>query len=151
VRQYTGGVGGEVLKSYKTGSALAAGEAPELKDIPLVSRFVGAANAQSAVSASYFQTVKRMHEHAATVKGMAKDGKDVAAYVAAHPEARLTLKPGPRQSSPLEAVERQISKLRQQQRAIKAAGGDKEAAAAVDKAISDLMAEFTKQAKEAKR
>ena len=67
-----------------------------------------------------------------------------------HPEAALALKRGPRVSAPHDAVQRQISKLRQQQRAAKAAGQDKEALQRIEQAITDAMASFNAQVKAAK-
>ena len=116
VRGYTGGLGGEVLKAGKTVASLARGEAPEVKNIPLVSRFFGMANSRSSTSATYFANVKRLREHEAEQKAL--EGDALEAYLRRHPEAELTMPPARRVASPLNKVTRDISKLRQEQRGL---------------------------------
>lgn len=150
VGQYAGGIGREVMNALRTGDAVRQGQAPDVARIPLVGRFVGSGNTTQAVRSVFFENIKALDAHAKIVRGMAGEGRDVRAYVLEHPEARLAIKPGGRQAAPFEAVERQIAKLRQQMRAMKAAGQDKEQIARVEQAITDAMASFNAQVKAAK-
>lgn len=150
IGQYAGGVGREVMNALRTGDALRQGQAPDVARIPLVGRFVGSGSAASATRSVFYENIKKLNEHADIVKGMAGDGQDAAAYVRQHPEATLALKRGPRVSAPHDAVQRQISKLRQQQRAAKASGADKETLQRIEQAITDVMASFNARVKAAK-
>jgi N12 class adenine-specific DNA methylase len=150
VGQYAGGLGREVMNGLRSLDTVRAGGAPDVARVPLLGRFVGSANAASATRSVFYENMKKLNAHERIIKGMAGAGQDVPAYLAKNPEARMALKPGPRVSAPHDAVLRQIGKMRQEQRAMKAAGADKEAIARLDKAITDLMARFNAQVQAAK-
>jgi hypothetical protein len=139
VKQYTGGLGGEATKALKVADALRQGDLPEIKDVPLLSRFVGYSKSTTATSASFYETLKRMREHEAEIKDAAGAGVDVEAYLRKYPEAALY--------KDARRAQREVSKL---QRDLKRVAAGSEEAKAIEENIQAIKDAFLQAVKEAK-
>lgn len=91
VGQGTGGVGREVMKVGKVGTAVATGNTDQLAsyDIPLAGRFYGDTSSPAANSQHFYDNVTKMAEHEATIKGMRERKENVNDYIKENPDARL--------------------------------------------------------------
>ena len=91
VGQGTGGVGREVMKIGKVGTAVSTGNTDQLAsyDIPLAGRFYGDINSPAANSQHFYDNITKMAEHEATIKGMRERKENVNEYMQNNPEARL--------------------------------------------------------------
>lgn len=122
--QITGGLGREVNKAFQ--AMTSSKDLPPHK-IPLVGRFYGALDSSTGTKARYFRDLKELSSYELGVKGRAKDGKDVEAYLEANPKARLFAMG--------DATALAISKLEKYKRGLQ----DKEEVKAVDDQILGLM------------
>jgi len=91
VGQGTGGVGREIMKIGKVGTAVSTGNTDQLAsyDIPLAGRFYGDINSPAANSQHFYDNITKMAEHEATIKGMRERKENVNEYMQNNPEARL--------------------------------------------------------------
>jgi len=91
VGQGTGGVGREIMKIGKVGTAVSTGNTDQLAsyDIPLAGRFYGDINSPAANSQHFYDNITKMAEHEATIKGMRERKENVNEYMQNNPESRL--------------------------------------------------------------
>jgi hypothetical protein len=130
--QFTGGVGREIIKAGTTADSLFTGEELPTYKVPLVGRFYGDVTGQASQGDAFYTNVRIMNEYQNEMKGIAKEGGDIAKFMESHPEARL--------ARVSDLALRQVQNLRKQQRAIKEAGGDnREAVKVIDERITQIM------------
>jgi hypothetical protein len=130
--QFTGGVGREIIKAGTTLNALGTGEELPTYKVPLVGRFYGDVTGQASQGNAFYTNVRMMNEYQNEMKGIAKEGGDIAKFMESHPEARL--------ARVSDLALRQVQNLRKQQRAIKETGGDnREAVRVIDERITQIM------------
>ncbi len=134
--QVTGGVGREAGKLQQTLSASASGEDLPPHKIPLLGRFYGDSQTQSAQAGSFYASLNRINEYEAEIKGLRKEGKgaELSAYLKDNPEARLF--------QAANSFERTVQKLRVQKRDLMAKDAPDEQIKAVEKQITDRMTRF---------
>ncbi len=134
--QATGGVGRELSKIQQTASATITGEDLPVHKIPLVGRFYGNAETQSAQSSKFYATINRLNEHEAEIKGLQKDrkGAELSEYLAENPEARLF--------KMANAVELDVQKMRRMKRELLALGAPQERIKALEERITAKMTQF---------
>lgn len=137
--QATGGVGREIGKAQQTTSAALSGEDLPVHKIPLVGRFYGDADTQSAQSSKFYANINRLNEHEAEIKGLSKDKKvvELAKYKRENPDARLFERAN--------LVEREVQKQRRIKREMVALGEPPERIKAVEARITQLMTGFNEQ------
>jgi hypothetical protein len=136
IGQATGGVGREISKGLQTASAAYTGEELPTHKIPLVGRFYGDSDLQSAQSNAFYSAVKRIEEHELEIKGLRKDGKsaELAEYMSENPEARLV---------PMaNRVEIQIQNLQKRKRELMKNDADAAQIKAVENQITERMKVF---------
>ena len=134
--QATGGVGRELSKVQQTASATITGEDLPVHKIPLVGRFYGNAETQSAQSSKFYATINRLNEHEAEIKGLQKDrkGAELSEYLAENPEARLF--------KMANAVELEVQKMRRMKREMLALGAPQERIKTLEERITARMTQF---------
>lgn len=134
--QATGGVGRELSKVQQTASASITGEDLPVHKIPLVGRFYGNADTQSAQSSKFYATINRLNEHEAEIKGLQKDGKgaELREYLAENPDARLF--------KMANAVELEVQKMRRMKREMLALGAPQERIKTLEDRITAKMTQF---------
>ena len=129
--QATGGVGREIMKIGKAGSALATGEELSTSNVPIVGRMIGNANQRSAETARFYENIKRLNEHKAEIEGRAKSDQEIDAYMEKHPDSALYQEAG--------KFYKQISDLHKAKKELKLMGADKEDIKALDDAALEYM------------
>lgn len=129
--QATGGVGREIMKIGKAGTALATGEELSTSNVPVVGRMIGNANQKSAETARFYENIKRLNEHKAEIEGRAKSDQEIDAYMEKHPESALYQEAG--------KFYKQISDLHKAKKELKLMGADKEDIKALDDAALEYM------------
>jgi hypothetical protein len=129
--QVTGGVGRELGKAAQLGQTAVTGEELPTYKIPLLGRLYGNADAQHAQASRFYSTLKVMARHEAEIKGRARGGGDVRAYLAEHPEARLWVAAN--------KYERGVSELKRTRREMVKRGQD---VRMLDVRIAENMARF---------
>jgi hypothetical protein len=152
--QVTGGVGRELGKLEQTATAGVTGEELPPHKIPLVGRFYGNADGPSGQATRFYETLNRMAEHEAQLKGMAKEfdeaktpaeraeiKAEVKAYKADHPEWALF------QSA--NSLERVVRELRQKKREMLKAGDSRARIKAVEEKITAVMTKMNEAAERA--
>lgn len=126
-----GGVGREAMKIGRGVEAIATGEELATYNIPIAGRLVGNVQQQAAQRNRFFENIRRLNEHQAEIEGRMLNGEDINDYLETFPEATM-YQVG-------DKVYNQITKLRQQRKALEAAGVGKEELKVIDEAILGLM------------
>lgn len=129
--QATGGVGREIMKVGKAGTALATGEELSTSNVPVVGRMIGNSNQRSAETARFYENIKRLNEHKAEIEGRAKSDQEIDAYMEKHPDSALYQEAG--------KFYKQISDLHKAKKELKLMGADKEDIKALDDAALEYM------------
>lgn len=142
IGQVTGGVGREALKIDQTVRSLVSGEELPPHKIPLVGRFYGTTQSQSAESGKFYSNLTMLNKHEAQMKGMAEEGKDVDAYVQKNPEAAL--------AQAANAVEQTLTKLKTTKRLMLSKGADRSEIKSIEREITSLMRDFNNSVKESR-
>jgi len=134
--QATGGVGREASKLQQTGSAMFSGEDLPIHKVPLVGRFYGDADTQSAQSGKFYSAINRLNVHEAEIKGLRKDdrGAEAARYIQENPESRLFLAAN--------FAERDVQKLHSLKRELIAKDATTEEVKAIEARINERMTRF---------
>ncbi len=138
--QVTGGVGRELSKAQQAASAVVTGEDLPMHKIPLVGRFYGDADTQSAQSSKFYATINRLNEHEAEIKGLRKDRKsaELAEYMRDNPEARMF--------ETANKVELDVQKMRRMKRELMALNAPPERIKALEERITLTMTRFNERA-----
>jgi hypothetical protein len=131
VGEALGGVGREALKIGRGVEAIATGEELATYNVPIVGRLVGNVQQQAAQRNRFFENIRRLNEHQAEIEGRMLKGEDINDYLETFPEATM-YQVG-------DKVYSQITKLRQQRKALEAAGVGKEELKVIDEAVLGLM------------
>jgi hypothetical protein len=142
VGQVTGGVGRELGKIAQVATSTVSGEELPMHKIPLVGRFVGTTEGQSAEASKFYNNLRELGEHKAELDGLKKDkkGKEYSAYLKANKEARLV---------PMaEQIHRDVAKLNSQKRDAIKAGVSRERIKVMDMQIAARMRVLNKRVKE---
>lgn len=142
IGQLTGGLGREILKAQTTLTAPITGEELPAYKIPLVSRLYGNTRGQAGESERFYSNLAELNIVERRMKGMARAGDDVDAYMAAEPLTDL-VGMGTRSQSV-------VQRLRSAQRQATAAG-DAEQAEAIRAQITEVMAELNREVRAAKQ
>lgn len=142
IGQVTGGVGREALKIDQTVRSMISGEELPPHKIPLVGRFYGTNQSQSAESGKFYSNLTMLNKHEAQMKGMAEEGKDVDAYVQKNPEAAL--------AQAANAVEQTLTKLKTTKRLMLSKGADRSEIKSIEREITSLMRDFNNSVKESR-
>lgn len=142
IGQLTGGVGREALKVDQTVRSLASGEELPPHKIPLVGRFYGTTESQSAESGKFYSNLTMLNKHEAQMKGLAEEGADVDAYVAKNPEAAL--------AESANSVEQTLTKLKTRKRLMLSKGADRQEIKSIEGEITSLMRDFNNSVKESR-
>ena len=134
--QVTGGVGREVSKLQQSGSAMVSGEDLPIHKVPLVGRFYGDTDTQSAQSGKFYSAINKINVHEAEIKGLRKDGKGAEAtqYIQENPEARLFMAAN--------MAEREVQNLRAAKRALIAKDAPADEVKAMETRINERMTRF---------
>lgn len=134
--QVTGVVGREVSKLQQTASATLTGEDLPIHKIPLVGRFYGDADTQSAQSSKFYAAINRMNEHETQIKGLQKDRKDseLKEYLADNPEAKMY-----RMAN---VVELEVQKLRRRKSELIAKDAPAEQVKAIEERMKKTMERY---------
>lgn len=139
--QVTGGVGREVSKVQQSGTAMVTGEDLPIYKVPLVGRFYGDTDTQSAQSGKFYAAINELNIHEAQIKGLRKDGRGAEAseYIRENPEARLFMAAN--------AAERDVQKLRGLKRELVKNGAPADRVKEVEQRINDRMTRFNESVK----
>jgi hypothetical protein len=139
--QVTGGVGREVSKLQQSGTAMVTGEDLPIHKVPLVGRFYGDTDTQSAQSGKFYSAINKLNIHEQQIKGLRKDGRgaEVAEYMRKNPEARLFMAAN--------AAEREVQKLRGIKRDMVKDGAPADQVKAIEQRINDRMTRFNEAVK----
>lgn len=134
--QVTGGVGREASKLQQSGTAMVSGEDLPIHKVPLVGRFYGDADTQSAQSGKFYSAINKLNVHEAEIKGLRKDGKGAEAvkYIQENPESRLFVAAN--------LAEREVQKLRAAKRALIAKDAPAQEVKAMETRINERMTRF---------
>ena len=134
--QATGGVGREASKLQQSGSAMFSGEDLPIYKVPLVGRFYGDTDTQSAQSGKFYSAINKLNVHEAEIKGLRKNGKgaEAAAYIQENPESRLFVAAN--------FAEREVQKLRAAKRDLIAKDAPADAVKALETRINERMTRF---------
>lgn len=89
--QISGGVGREVSKISQVVSSAATGEELPMYKTPLFGRFVGTTEGNAAESSRFYENLKKIGVHKASIDGLRKDGRgsEISGYLQENHEARL--------------------------------------------------------------
>jgi N12 class adenine-specific DNA methylase len=112
IGQVTGGVGREVGKLSQVASGTLSGEEVPMHKIPLVGRFVGTTEGQSAESSRFYNNLRELGAHKVEIDGLRKEnrGAEVLGYIRDNPAAALV---------PMaERAHREVAKLQAAKRAL---------------------------------
>jgi len=133
IGQVTGGVGREAGKLSQVASSALSGEELPMHKIPLVGRFVGTTEGQSAEASRFYNNLRQIGEHKAELDGLRKDrkGTEASAYLRENREAMLV--------PVADRVQREVSKLTTMKRDLIKAGASKERIKLLDMAITARM------------
>lgn len=133
IGQVTGGVGREVGKITQVVGGGISGEEVPLHKIPLVGRFVGTTEGQSAEASRFYNNLQSIGEHKVEVDGLRHDRKvaEAAAYQRENPEAMLVP-----MATKLQA---EVSKLNKVKRELLKNDGSKERVKLIDMQITQKM------------
>lgn len=112
------------------------GEDLPIHKIPLVGRFYGDAENQSAQSTRFYSTLNRMNEHETEIKGLQKDKnrEGLQDYLRENPEARLY--------EVANDAEKDVQKLRNFKRELMKLDAPKERVSAIEDRIKLRMTQF---------
>ena len=142
IGQLTGGLGREILKAQTTLTAPITGEELPAYKIPLVSRLYGNTRGTAGESERFYANLAELNIIERRMKGMARAGEDVDAYMAAEPLTDL-VGMGTRSQSV-------VQRLRSAQRQATAAG-DSEQSEAIRAQITEVMADLNREVRAAKQ
>lgn len=136
VGQVTGGVGREATKAMQTAQATASGDDLPAHKVPLLGRFYGNADSQSAKQAAFYRHLDEVARHAEQVKGLRLEGKgaEALAYAQEHPQARLHMA--------ARAAQRQIKDMRERRRELEQQGASREEVRALEQRMTQRMERF---------
>lgn len=139
--QVTGGVGREVSKVQQAASATVTGEDLPIHKVPLVGRFYGDTDTQSAQSGKFYSAINALNIHEAQIKGLRKDGRSAEAseYMRENPEARLFMAAN--------AAERDVQKLRALKRELVKNSAPADQVRVIEQRINDRMTRFNEAVK----
>jgi hypothetical protein len=134
--QITGGVGRELSKAMQTAGATSSGEDLPPHKVPLLGRFYGDTESQSAEASRFYNAVRRIKGHQNEIKGRRENGRgeEVGGYIAEHPEARFTVAAA--------LAEREIQKMRAQKRELTEKDAPREQVKALEDRIAARMHRF---------
>ena len=141
IGQVTGGVGREIGKIEQTLTSGVTGEELPSYKIPLVGRFYGDVNAQSAQANRFYENITKMANYENEIKGRQENRENVQEFLQQHPEARLY-----RQAN---TVENEIAKLNRRKRELLEKGADKEQIKRIDEQKTRMMQQFNDRVKQA--
>ncbi len=114
IGQLTGGAGRELGKFAQTISAPINGDELPVHKIPLVGRIVGSTAGVSGQSERFYENIRALNGIEREIKGIAKAGGDVGAYMDSEPRSSLV--------GLANISESQVKKLREAQRTLKQSG-----------------------------
>lgn len=139
IGQITGGVGREVGKLSQVASGTLSGEEVPMHKIPLVGRFIGTTQGQSAEASRFYDNLRTLGEHKVEIEGLRKDGRgaEVSAYLAENPDARLVMMAN--------RIQREVSKLQTAKRALIAKGVAQDQVRFLDARITVMMKRLNDQ------
>jgi hypothetical protein len=133
IGQVTGGVGREVGKLAQVATSTVSGEELPMHKIPLVGRFVGTTEGQSAEASRFYNNLRELGEHKAELDGLKKDrkGAEYVAYLRENKEARLV---------PMaDKIQREVSRLNNMKRDQIKAGASRERVKILEMQITAKM------------
>lgn len=136
IGQVTGGVGREVSKLSQVVSGGITGEEVPLYKIPLVGRFVGTTEGQSAEAGRFYNNLRAIGEHKVELDGLRKDnkGQEASVYLRENREATLV-----QMGTKLQA---EVSKLNKSKRELVKSGASPERVRLLDVQITAKMKRF---------
>jgi len=133
IGQVTGGIGREVGKVAQVVGSGVSGEEIPLHKIPLVGRFVGSTEGQSAEASRFYNNLRTIGEHKVEIDGLRKNqrGSEISAYIKDNPDARLY--------QMADAVQRDVSKLNSLKRDLLKKDASPERIKLIDMKITSMM------------
>jgi hypothetical protein len=139
IGQITGGVGREVGKLAQVATSTVSGEELPMHKIPLVGRFIGTTEGQSAEASRFYDNLRELGEHKVEIDGLKKDHRsaELMAYLRDNKEARLV------QSA--DHIQREVSKLQKAKRALIAKGASPDQVRFIDVRITAMMKRLNDQ------
>ena len=140
IGQLTGGAGRELGKLAQTISAPINGDELPVHKIPLVGRVAGSTAGVSGQSERFYENVRAINGIEREIKGIAKAGGDVGAYIDSEPRSSLV--------GLANVSESQVKKLREAQRTLKQSG-EVAGARELDGIVAGLMRGLNTEARAA--
>ena len=142
--QVTGGVGRELSKTEQTVKAVATGDDLPTYKIPLVGKFYGDATQQTSQATTFYESINRINEYEAEIKGLRKEGKgaEAAKFIADNPEARLIMSAN--------YHDRIVQKLRKEKHDLVDKGAPRERIKALEDRITAEMTRFNNAVRNAR-
>jgi hypothetical protein len=116
-----------------------SGEELPMHKIPLVGRFIGTTEGQSAEASRFYDNLRELGEHKVEIDGLKKDHRsaELMAYLRDNKEARLV------QSA--DHIQREVSKLQKAKRALIAKGASPDQVRFIDVRITAMMKRLNDQ------
>lgn len=133
IGQVTGGVGREAGKLAQVATGTATGEEVPLHKIPLVGRFVGTTEGQSAEASRFYENLRQIGAHKVEIDGLRRDrkGSEIGAYLRENKEARLV---------PMaDKIQREVSELNKRKRELIKKDAPRERVKLIDQQITAKM------------
>ena len=143
IGQATGGVGREAMKIEQTITSSVTGEDLPAHKIPLAGRFYGDSAQTSSQANAFYSNLERLNAHEAEIKGRQKHGEPVGDYLKDNPDARLY--------QMANKIERDVSALRKQKRALVEKGANADRVKLMDLRIAARMSQLNEQVKAARQ
>lgn len=139
--QATGGVGREAGKVIASVESLGSPDALPSYKIPLVGRLYGDADQPAGQAGKFYDTLRKLNEHEAEIKGRKQHGEDVQGYLADHPEAKLF--------GMGNDAQQEVQKLQAKKRLMQKAGASDDRIKAVSDKITAIMKNLNDRVKRA--
>lgn len=139
IGQATGGVGREAGKIAQVASGTITGEEVPLHKIPLVGRFIGTTEGQSAEASRFYNNLRKIGEHKVELDGLRRDKKSAQAttYLREHRDAMLV---------PVATkMQREVSQLNQRKRDLIKNGASQDRVKMIDSQITLRMRQFNQR------
>jgi hypothetical protein len=133
IGQVTGGVGREAGKLAQVAGGTMSGEQVPMHKIPLVGRFVGTTEGQSAEASRFYNNLREIGLHKVELDGLRKAnrGADAAAYLRENPQAQLV--------AMAERQHNEVTKMVKAKRALIAKGTPPEQVRLLDARVTMMM------------
>ncbi len=138
IGQVTGGVGRETMKAEQAVVSTITGEDLPPNKVPLLGRFYGDTQGNSAESSKFYDNIRRMNNHKLELDGRRENGENIAEYISENRDAVL--------STMAVRVQSEVGKLNKIKRELVEAGANKERVKLIEMQIASRMRQLNERA-----